>query len=123
MLIQLPDQPAGVTRLVESGSSVSTFSTSGGVVTVRVVPDERYRQALLSLREEITRRLFEERETLSPGDLARLVGNLADVQDLIDDLAVPGASCSINASDFAAVRVFASLDQSEWVLTCTVEEA
>lgn len=122
--ITLPDTPSGYTRLVRAGQSTSTFSEYGGTVTVTVLPDEQYRQLLQDLRTEITRRLFEDRQTLSASDVSTLVNRLNDVEESMAQLEREGASCSVRTSDFATVTAILSWDDSisNWSLSCAVRD-
>lgn len=122
VLIQLPDSAGGTSRAIPSAGSTSTFSTHGGTVTIQTLPDEAYRQLLESLRDQITQRLFEERGTLSPADVARLVQNLNDIDKAVEDLADDEASCTVNAPDFSAVSAVLNWDGAagRWSLSCSV---
>lgn len=122
VLIGLPDAPGGYTRYIRAGQSTSTFSNHGGVVTIRTLPDEEYRRLLDNLRTEISRRLFEERESLSAEDVARLVRQLEDIDSQVEQLADDGTSCSVNAPDFSSVTAVLSWDTAngKWSLSCSV---
>ena len=122
VLLQIPDQQNGVTRSIPPAGSTSTFSTHGGSFSVRTLPDEQYRQLLNDLEAEISRRLWDERETLTAEDVARLVRRLEDVNSQLERLSEIGASCSGTAPDFAAVTIILSWDlqQQNWYLECSV---
>jgi len=123
VLIQLPDQPGGVSRSIGSGNSTSTFSNYGGTVTITVLPDERYRELLLDLQTEISNRLFEERASLSASDVSLLVERLNEIDSALEELADDGASCSVVAPDFSSVTAVLnwSTSASNWELSCSVE--
>jgi hypothetical protein len=121
--ITLPDTPNGYTRLVRAGESTSTFSQYGGTVTITVIPDEEYRQLLVDLRNEISRRLFQERQALSASDVSNLSSRLNEVDQLLKDLGRQGANCSVKTSDFATVTAVLTWDTSisNWNLSCSVQ--
>ncbi len=118
--IRVPDSPGAYTRQVGPGNSVEVFSNYGGQYSITVVPSERYRQTLLSLRDQITQKLFEERATLTAAEVAQLIENLGRINQLVEEMAQPGASCGGNVPDFetaVAILSWDSLD-STWTLTC-----
>lgn len=122
VLIQMPDQPGGVTRFLRPGDSTSTFSNYGGTVTITVLPDEEYRQLLKDLQTEISRRLFEEAASLSAADVSRLTERLNEVDAQLEQMADEGASCSVRAPDFSSVTAVLSWSGSanNWELSCSV---
>ena len=122
VLIRLPDTPGGYTRHIRPGSSTSTFSNHGGAVTIQTLPDEQFRQLLGDLRTEINRKLFEEGESLSAEDVARLVSRLEEIDDLVEQMADDGTSCSVNAPDFSSVTAILNWDSAngKWALSCSV---
>ena len=123
VLIQLPDQPGGVSRSIGPGNSTSTFSNYGGTVTITVLADEAYRELLLDLQTEISRRLFEERASLSAADVSLLVERLNEIDSLLEEMADDGASCSVVAPDFSSVTAVLnwSTAANSWELSCSVE--
>jgi hypothetical protein len=123
VLIRLPDTPGGYTRYIRPGSSTSTFSNHGGAVTIQTLPDEQYRKLLEDLRTEINRRLFEEGESLSAEDVARLVQRLEGIDDLVEQMADDGTSCTVNAPDFSSVTAILNWDSAngKWALSCSVD--
>jgi len=121
--ITLPDTPSGYTRFIRAGESTSTFSEYGGTVTVTVLPDEEYRELVMGLRNEISRRLFEDRETLTATQVSQLTERLNEVDKMMDDFGREGASCSVKASDYAHVTALLTWDTSaaNWSLSCSVQ--
>ncbi len=120
VLVRTPDSGSGYTRLVGSGEVASVFSGYGGRYTVTTLPNEAYRNLLIDLQAEISRRLFEERATLSGAEVARLVTRIQEISTLLDDLAQKGASCAGNVPDFESALVVLVWDEqaNNWEMTC-----
>ena len=118
--VNVPDSGTSSTRYIQSGSIVDVFSANGGRYSITMLPGERYKATLENLRNIISKRLFEERETLSAEEVARLVENLHQIDQLIDDLAKPMPSCSGYLPDFETVVAVVSFDSfnGEYVLSC-----
>jgi hypothetical protein len=119
--VRVPDSGKAYTRNIRPGQVVDVFTSHGGSYTVTMIPSERYKAALFNLREIVTRRLFEERSTLSGDDVTRLVANLNEIDSLIDDLANEGASCQGTVPDFdtSVVVVVFDIAQDEYVISCS----
>ena len=118
MSVRVPDSGKSYTRIIRPGQVVDVFSSHGGRYTVTVVPNERYETFLLDLQNQITKRLFEERATLTGEEVARLTQRLNEADQLLKELEEPGASCSGYLPDFdtaVAVVVF-DLSQNDFVL-------
>jgi hypothetical protein len=120
VLVRVPDEARGHTRVVRPADTEAFFSTTGGRYTVTTLPDEEYRQLLLDLQAEVGRRLFEERATLSAADVGRLVETLSSVDSQLDRMGEEGASCQGHVPDFESVAVILTWDigTSKWVLSC-----
>ena len=112
VLVRSPDSGKGYTRNLRPEQVVDVFSSYGGRYTVTVILTERYKQTLDDIRNTISERLFKERATLTGEEVTRLVNNLNQVEQLIDDLAKPGATCSGQLPDFDTVVVVAIWDTS-----------
>lgn len=122
--VNVPDSGKSSTRNIGPGMVVEVFSANGGRYSVTVIPGERYRESLNNLQQTISRRLFEERATLTAAEVTRLVQNLNEIDQLISDLAEPGASCAGYLPDFETVVVVAAFDLSvsDYVLNCSSGE-
>jgi hypothetical protein len=118
--VAVPDSGGGTTEYIKPGGTMDVFSTTGGRYTVQVLPDEKYRQLLLDLQNEITKKLFDERDTLTGNDVTRLVNQLNDIDDQLERLAEEGTSCQGTVPDYETVVVIMSWDQanSNWSLSC-----
>lgn len=79
VLVRVPDSGRGSTRNIHTEGAMEVFSANGGRYSVRLLPQERYKEFLESMRKEISRRLFEERQALSADDVARLIKNLNQI--------------------------------------------
>jgi hypothetical protein len=125
VMILTPDSASGTTRVIKPGDSTSTFSNHGGRYTITLLPDLEYKKLLEELQAEISRRLFEERDSLSAEDVALLVNRLNDVDSNLQQLAKEGASCSGNAPDFSSVTAVLTWSNAEqnWALDCGVSES
>jgi hypothetical protein len=121
VLIQTPDG-GRYTKAVEPFGSANSFSEHGGSYTISILPDEQYQQLLRTLREEISKRLFEDRNSLSAEDVSRLVNNLNQIQAEIEKAADQGASCSGSAPDFSSVNAVIGWSdfEADWSITCAV---
>jgi hypothetical protein len=86
-----------------------------------MIPGESYQQTLNSLRKQIETRLFKERQTLTAEEVKQLVKNLNHIDQLIEDLAKPGASCGGYLPEFETAVVTISYDSfnNQWDLSCT----
>jgi hypothetical protein len=124
ILIQTPDGGRHA-KVVKSGGSTGSFSEHGGSYTISILPDEQYLALLRELRQEITRRLFEERETLSADDVARLVQRLEEIEEQLEKESQRGVSCSGVAPDFSSVNAVISWSDfdGEWSIDCAVDTA
>jgi hypothetical protein len=118
--VNVPDSGSSYTRTIRSGAIVDVFSGSGGRYSVQIIPSEAYKDTLQRLRQQIETRLFEERQTLTADEVKTLVENLNHIDKLIEDLAVPGASCGGHLPEFDTVVVIVAFDDfnSEWELSC-----
>jgi hypothetical protein len=116
----VPDSGGGYTRSIPSGGLVDVFSSHGGRYTVTIVPNEQYRETLLRLQEQISDRLFNERASLTGAEVAQLVENLNHITALLQELELPGASCSGNVPDFETAVVVIAYDSfnNSWELSC-----
>jgi hypothetical protein len=119
--VNVPDSGAASTRNIQSGGIVDVFSTHGGSYTVSIIPNERYRETLEHLQDQITKKLFEERATLSAEEVKQLAENLNNIDKLIDELAKPMPSCSGYLPDFETVITIVSYDDfnAEYNLSCS----
>lgn len=122
VLIRTPDSGRGYTRLVNAGEVASTFSTQGGTFTISTLPNEEYRQLVLDVREQLATRLYEERATLSPSDVADIVQRITQLTENLELLGQEQASCSGSVTDFGTVTAIVSWDDAngKWSLTCAV---
>lgn len=122
VLIRTPDSGRGYTRLVESGEVASTFSTQGGTFTISTLPNEEYRQLVLDVREQLATRLYEERATLSPSDVADIVQRITQLTENLELLGREQTSCSGSVTDFGTVTAIVSWDEAngKWSLVCAV---
>jgi outer membrane lipopolysaccharide assembly protein LptE/RlpB len=118
--VNVPDSGSSYTRTIRSGNIVDVFSATGGRYTVSMIPSERYRETLATLQQQISTRLFEERQTLTADQVAQLVQNLNSIDKLIEDLANPMPSCSGRLPEFDTVVVVVSYDNSSgnYALSC-----
>ena len=119
--VTVPDSGKAYTREVASGGIVDVFSGEGGRYTITVIPSESYRSILERLQQQITTRLFEERETLTVDEVRQLVENLNHIDRLIAELAKPQPSCSGFVPEFETAVATISYDDfnSQWVLECS----
>lgn len=122
VLIRTPDSGRGYTRLVESGQVASTFSTQGGSFTISTLPNEEYRQLVLDVREQLATRLYEERATLSPSDVAEIVQRITQLTENLELLGQEQASCSGSVTDFGSVTAIITWDDvaQKWSVVCSV---
>lgn len=122
--VKVPDSGNSYTRIIRPGNLVDVFSGNGGRYSVTIIPSERYRDSLESMQRMVSTRLFEERATLSADEVTRLVQNLNEIDQLIDDLAKPMPSCSGYLPDFDTVVVVVAYDMiaNDYVLSCSSGE-
>jgi hypothetical protein len=120
VLIVVPDSGGGYTKRIPAGGISETFSAHGGRYTVTMVPGEQYEAILKNLRDVITKRLFEERQTLTSEEVSNLVKNLNQIEKLIEDLSKPGAKCSGYVPDYETAVVIVGYISFEGVydLSC-----
>lgn len=120
--IQTPDGGNYIRRL-EAVDVITSFSDHGGSFHIATLPDEAYLTLLNNLREEISRRLFTERQSLSAADVQKLTTSLQELDNDIDRVARQGASCSVWAPDFSTIRavVVWSADEDKWLMGCEVD--
>ena len=87
---------------------------------LRELDPEQLPQLAEEIREEISRKLFEERASLSGDDIARLTENLSAINDQLDLLSNQGASCAGNLPEFDTiiVNVSWSNEENNWQLAC-----
>jgi hypothetical protein len=118
--VTVPDAGGSTTEYIKPGGTMDVFSSTGGRYTVQVLPDEKYRQLLLDLQNEISNKLFTEGKTLTGNDVTRLVNQLNDIDDQLEKLAEEGASCQGTVPEYETVVVVLSwdLDSNNWVLSC-----
>jgi hypothetical protein len=118
--VTVPDTGTASTRLVRSGQIVDVFSTHGGRYTVTTLPDEQYREFLEEIRNAVTQRLYDERDTLTAEDVATLVQRLEDVDQALDGMAQVGASCAGQLPDYetAVVTIAWDTESNNWELQC-----
>ena len=118
--VQVPDSGSGYTRHVGPGRVAEVFSSHGGRYTVTALPDEEYRQLLLTIREDVTQRLFNEGATLTAAEVGELVNVLNTIDARLEELSTQFASCSGNVPEFETVTVTMSwdFDTSNWILIC-----
>lgn len=122
--VSVPDSGSTYTRNIGAGNIVDVFSANGGRYSVSMIPSESYRSMLETIQQEISIRLFEERDTLSADQVAQLVQNLNYVDQSIQQLAEPMPSCSGYLPDFDTVVVVISFDRlaQEYTLSCSSGE-
>lgn len=120
VVVRTPDSGRGYTRLIESGAIDSFFSAHGGRYTIQTLPNEEYRQLVLDVREQIATRLFEERDTLSPSDVAELVSRMEQLTENLELLVQEQGSCSGNVPDFETVLAVVNWNEFDgrWVVSC-----
>jgi hypothetical protein len=121
VLVTVPDSGSGYTRNIRAGAIVDVFSAHGGPYTVTMLPSERYKASLKDLQAIISKRLFEERNTLTSEEVKRLTENLREIDKLIKELAQPMAACAGTVSDFetaVAVVVWDSFS-ADYSLSCS----
>jgi hypothetical protein len=118
--VRVPDNGKAYVRHIRAGQIVDVFSSHGGGYTITMMAGEQYVSSLNNLRAIIERRLFEERQTLTAEEIARLVENLNQIEKLIEDTKKPGASCSGYLPDYETVVAVVSYDDfnAEWIVNC-----
>jgi hypothetical protein len=118
--IQVPDSGVTYTRQIRSFEIAEVFSSQGGPYAVAMLPDEEYRQLLVSLQQEISQRLFNEGDVLTAPEIAQLVEKMSSIDQLLEELAQPMPSCSGNLPDYETVVVTITYDaaSNDWNLTC-----
>lgn len=92
--VRVPDSSKNFVNFIPAGNIHQYYSEYGGSYSVTILPDERYRELLNNLNDEISRRLFEERSTLTASDVSALVQRLNEVNTALTDLDEFSASCS-----------------------------
>ena len=119
--VRVPDSGTSYSRHIRPGRVEEFFSSHGGRYSVELVPTESYIDSLNSLQEIITQRLFTEGQTLSAAEVARLVENLNQIDQLLAEAAEPGASCSGNVPDFDTSVVVVIYDPmaASYQLSCS----
>ncbi len=120
VLVTMPDSSGGHTRLVGSGETAEMFSSHGGAYTVTTLPNEEYRQLVLDVRDQLSRRLFEERASLSAAEVAELVQRITPLEAAVAGLAGEQGSCGNTVPDFGAATVTVVWDEIDgrWSLSC-----
>ena len=120
VLVQVPDAGSGYTRNIDSGGIVDVFSSHGGRYTVTLIPSEEYRALLTDLQQQVGNRLFEERGTLTAAEVAILVERLNSIDQALEELTKPGATCSGTLPEYDTVVVTVAFDSinSEYSLSC-----
>ena len=120
VLIRVPDNSKGYMRSINPGNITDVFSGHGGRYTVTIVPNEGYVQLMEDVRADISRRLFEERATLSGNDVARLVERLNDIEARLEREMNISVSCSGTVPDFETVVVSIGFDitSQSWHVAC-----
>jgi hypothetical protein len=122
VLVRVPDSRKGYTRQIPPGYVVDVFTSQGGRYTINTLPNERYREFLLNLQTEVSRRLFDERHTLSGADVTRLVARLNEANAELEKLeqGTSEGSCSGYVPDFDTVvaTIVWDLTSSKWSLAC-----
>lgn len=118
--VYVPDAHRPYTKTIRSGDIAEFFSGHGGRYTVTTIASERYKATLESLREQITKRLFEERATLTAKDVSILTTNLNHLDKLYEEAHLPGASCSGHLADFDTSVAVVAFDRtsSQYELSC-----
>ena len=61
VVVSVPDSSGSLTKELKNGDSADIFSSMSGPYTVQVLSCQDYRQLLVNLQEEITKKLWEER--------------------------------------------------------------
>ena len=119
--VKVPDSGKSYTRNIGAGNLVDVFSANGGRYSVTMIPSESYRETLTNLRQLISTRLFQEGATLSAEEVAQLVQNLNEIDQLITELEDPMASCSGYLPDFDTVVVVVVYDPvaNNYAITCS----
>ena len=122
VMIRTPDSSGAYTRHIAPGGSASSFSSHGGGYSITALPNAEYEQSLKTIQAEISRRLFEERATLTASDVAYLVQILEDIDRNLDQWGDDAGSCSGTAPDFSAVTALIawSVEQEKWEISCNV---
>ncbi len=121
VLVRVPDNRKGYTRSIQPGQIVDVFSGQGGRYSVTTLPDEQYRQLLIELRAEVSRRLFVDRQNLSADDVALLTSRLNDADSELERLnSGDSAFCAGFVPEFETVVVTAAWDlyEQNWSLVC-----
>ena len=118
--IQTPDG-GSYTKMINDGGAVESFSEHGGSYTITILPDERYKEMLHSLREEVSHRIFTQGANVFAQDVKRLSETLEAINEQLEALSSP-AACSGTAPDFSSVTavITRDFDTQEFDVACSV---
>jgi hypothetical protein len=118
--VRVPDSGKAYVRTIRPGAIVDVFSSHGGSYTITMIAGERYLETLNTLRSQIETRLFKEGKTLTAEEVTQLAENLKNIDKLLEQTKLPGATCSGYVPDFDTVVVVISFDEfnTNWSLSC-----
>ena len=122
--VHLPDRARAYYEYIPPNFTDFFISGSGGAYSVRVVPDEAYRQRLLELRDKwqiyLVTGSFEPGATVSDSQRRQIVDDLTRWEEELNRLSEQTAFCSGYLPEYESVTVVVTYVESEqrWSLSC-----
>lgn len=120
VIVTVPGSSGGSSKFVQPQESADFFSSTSGVYTIQVLIDKSYTDLVVNLRNELSDRIWNQRETLTGNEIAHLIERINGLNKELNTLANLGASCQGNLPEDETVVVVLSWDKESWnwILSC-----